>query len=51
MRDPYVKKAREEDWRCRSAFKLLENEIANDTLDVITCRFVYSGNPLTFGTI
>ncbi|XP_076074969.1 rRNA methyltransferase 2, mitochondrial-like [Mytilus galloprovincialis] len=23
-RDPYVKKAREEDWRCRSAFKLLE---------------------------
>lgn len=23
-RDPYVKRAREEDWRCRSAFKLLE---------------------------
>lgn len=41
MRDPYVKKAREEDWRCRSAFKLLEiddkHKLLKPGLVVVDC--------------
>lgn len=41
MKDPYVKKAREEDWRCRSAFKLLEiddkHKLLKPGLVVVDC--------------
>lgn len=41
MNDPYVKRAREEHWRCRSAYKLMEMDdrlrLLSPGMSVIDC--------------